>query len=542
MHIRRKIQVRTKLIILVVFPLLTTVAMTLIALSQLKDVSHTATSVVEQRLEPVLGLSRIARAYTQGVIDLSHKTRAQMLLWKEADEQLTESEQILQSEWELYREVAQSPQEQQLLHEGQAAMDQAEVTLAKLRGYIEDKSSYSMGNFVDLELYPGIEPVLALLDELTSLQDELAVEAADHAEALAAAANNTLTVWLGIFTVLVLWFGFWLYRGINIPMSRLLETITCIEKQKDLTLRVDLDPGDEFGDMGRRFDRMMAELSEMIHDVQNNAVLALEAAQQLLTLTGQTQRQATEQQSEISHMSGGVQQVYATAHSVLKNVEEAHQASSQADLAAEQGNDIVAETVVVIESVSMRVKESVAGMDDVKVASESIGSVLDVIKGIAEQTNLLALNAAIEAARAGEQGRGFAVVADEVRQLASRTAESTTEINEIIENLQQGIDRAADHMADGEQAANASVAQAQRAGEALKDIIHGVVLIDERTRAIERATQEQQSAVLEVDTRTRRVDDLASETASLSQRASTTSQQVVTLSKQLQEGLQRFRT
>lgn len=241
-------------------------------------------------------------------------------------------------------------------------------------------------------------------------------------------------------------------------------------------------------------------------------------------------------------MVQGMNEVNQVANTVLTNVAHANSASSEADGAAQQGNSTVMETMTSISGVSDQVQETASGMYALKEAGENIGSVLAVIKGIAEQTNLLALNAAIEAARAGEQGRGFAVVADEVRQLASRTAESTKEIQEIIENIQQGTQRAAEQMESGERAARASVEQARLAGQSIEAIITGVSLIDERTRAIESASQSQQSIVGEVGVRVQRVDELASQTAELSTQATGTSRQVAELSRHLEQRLQLFCT
>ncbi len=532
--------VRSKLILLILLPLLVSVSVALLAVAQLQNVTHTATRLTQERLEPVWRLNRIAHHYTQGVIDVAHKSRAQMMLWSDAEKLLKEARAAIDSEWKNYRQGPLLPQERAILLAGEDAKTKADVTLVALSGYIDEQSGYAMGNFVDLQLYPGVDPMLAVLDELVKVQGVLADEASVEALQLSERANWTLLAAVSITAALMIAMGIWLYRSITNGLSRMLHTITTIEKSKDLTVRAKLPQGDEFGDMGRRFDRMMAELGEMIRELQGSANHVYGAAQELVGVSEQTQTQAGEQQEQIGFMVEGMNQVNQAAHSVLGNVNDANEASSQAEGAAHDSNATVIEAVEAISGVSDRVQETAAGMYELKEAGESIGSVLEVIKGIAEQTNLLALNAAIEAARAGEQGRGFAVVADEVRQLASRTSSSTREIQTIIESIQEGTQRAAEQMESGEQAARGSVTQARRAGDSLQAIISGVSLIDQRTRAIEVASQNQQQIVGEVGVRAQRVDELACQTAVLSTQATVTCRHVAELSRNLEERLQLF--
>ncbi|BFM14296.1 methyl-accepting chemotaxis protein [Maricurvus nonylphenolicus] len=535
-----RLKVRTKLILLILLPLVASAGVAGLAINELQSVSHTATRLTEERLIPVWRLNRIARHYTQGIVDLAHKTRGQMLFWGEAKKALEEAKSTINTEWGIYRSGPLTEREKEILADGEEALAKAEAAIAKLEGFIDEKSSYSMGSFVDLELYPSIEPILAVLDELVQVQGMLANEASTEAQAVADKAQLSLLITLALATVLVIAFGVWLYTGITNRLSRMLNTITTIEKNKDLTVRADLPMGDEFGDMGRRFDRMMTEIGEMIRELQTSANQVYGAAEELVLVSEKTQSQASEQQEQINHMVQGMDEVNQVANTVLTNVAHANSASTEADGAAQQGNSTVMETMASISGVSDQVQETASGMYELKEAGENIGSVLAVIKGIAEQTNLLALNAAIEAARAGEQGRGFAVVADEVRQLASRTSESTKEIQEIIENIQQGTQRAAEQMESGERAARESVEQARLAGQSIEAIITGVSLIDERTRAIENASQNQQAIVGEVGVRVQRVDELASQTAELSTQATGTSRQVAELSRTLEQRLQLF--
>ncbi len=535
-----RLKVRTKLILLILLPLISSAGVAVLAMSELKTVSHTATRLTEERLIPVWRLNRIARHYTQGIVDLAHKTRGQMMFWGEANKALKKAKITINTEWEIYRSGPLTLREREILEEGRQALEKADAAIAKLEGFIADKSSYSMGGFVDLELYPNIEPILAVLDELVQVQGMLANEASAEALQVAEQARWSLLITLLVAAIVTIVFGIWLYSGINNRLSRMLNTITTIEKNKDLTVRADLPLGDEFGDMGRRFDRMMKELGDMIRELQWSANKVYAAAEELVVVSEQTQNQASEQQEQINHMVQGMDEVNQVANTVLTNVTHANSASTEADGAAQQGSATVLETVESISGVSDQVQETASGMYELKEAGEDIGSVLAVIKGIAEQTNLLALNAAIEAARAGEQGRGFAVVADEVRQLASRTADSTKEIQEIIENIQQGTLRAAEQMEAGERAARDSVEQARRAGLSIEAIITGVSLIDERTRAIETASQSQQNIVDEVGVRVQRVDELACETAKLSTQATGTSREVAELSRHLEARLQLF--
>lgn len=196
----------------------------MLAMSELRSVSHTATRLTEERMIPVRRLNRIARHYTQGIVDLAHKTRGQMMFWGEAGKALKEAKTTINTEWEIYRSGPLTERENKILADGHLALEKADLTIARLEGFIAEKSSYSMGGFVDLELYPNIEPVLAVLDELVQVQGILANEASAEALRVAEQARWSLLITLLAAAVVTIVFGIWLYSGINNRLSRMLHT------------------------------------------------------------------------------------------------------------------------------------------------------------------------------------------------------------------------------------------------------------------------------------------------------------------------------
>jgi methyl-accepting chemotaxis protein len=536
-----KLKVRTKLVLLIVLPMVVALTIAALGLTTLSTVTTTATRLTEERLIPALRLDFIARQYTQNVVDLAHKTRAQMMFWSEARTQILEAEQKIASEWQIYLDGDLSQEEQDILAKYPDAIDQAAGTIQKLQGFIAEQSSYGMGNYVDLELYTEIDPVLHMIHELEEVQRELANQASAQAGAVSDEGATMLKAAVVALSIISIALGWWLNTGITRRMNRMLNVITEIEQSKDLSIRAQLPEGDEFGDMGRRFDRMMSEIGQLMAQVQLMGRELSQSADKLLSVNEQATRQSEQQSDEIAQMVEGMGQVHTSADVVVQNVMAADSVSQEAQTLALDGNKTVLDTVEAINNVASFVKSAADGMDNLKRDSENIGTVLEVIKSIADQTNLLALNAAIEAARAGEQGRGFAVVADEVRQLASRTSDSTQEIQVIIDNIQQGTQQASQQMLEGVDATESAVSAAQKAGESLGSIMEGFSTIGARSGDIRSASDEQRQVVSRVGSGAERIDQLAQQGAELSTDALQTSRSVSDLAQQLGQKLGAFR-
>lgn len=537
-----KLRIRQKLILLMSLSLVATAGMALSAWWQLQQVTDSATRMTEERLQPVWRLNRIARLYTQQVVDVAHKSRSQMLFWSEADKLVDEAVDEIARQWQAYREGALTEPEQLILEENRQAFNTAEAAIGKLKGYIAEQSSYGMGSFVDLELYAGIEPILALVDQLVQEQGRLAEQAQVQARETARRAAVMLIIWVVVLASVVGVVGAWLYHSIIRPIRRVRDRVLAVEQQRDFTLRTNLPPGDELGDLSQAFDSLVDRQAGMLRRLQEMGQGLSSAADTLVAVAANTQAKAAEQSREISVMVDDLGQVNNAAERVLSSVEDTAHATREAGEVAQQGNTTVSETIEAINGLASRVAESVSSMNALIGHSEQIGSVLAVIKSIAEQTNLLALNAAIEAARAGEQGRGFAVVADEVRQLASRTASSTQEIQAIIENIQQGTQRAAEQMQAGEAAASESVHTAGRAEQALQKIVTAFDDIHGHSNTISRASGEQLQVTGAVNDRVRRVTLIADDTADMSLTAANSSQQVADLAESIRDILVAYRT
>ena len=537
-----KLTVRNKLLLLIITPLLLSIILALFASQRLGQVSEAVNTVSEQRLVPLSHLNNITNLYNNGIVDLSHKARAQMLFWGEAKTQLEETVTQLDAEWKAYRNRPLLAEEQKLLKEGEEAFLAAEQTIEKLRGFIEEQSSYSMGNFVDLQLYPGLEPVQQLVKDLTTLQSSQAALSATDANSLASTSQLTIFILLAVVAVILLATGVWLYNGIRNPLTRMLNTVTEIESKRDLTIRANLAQGDEFGDMGRRFDRMIDTICDLMHKLQTAGEQAESVSKQMLDINDETVKHTQQQYSEIGEMVDAIAKVNESASTVLEDVKGSEKAIISAESVSREGGRSVQETIDSIETLSTEVSTSVNSIQALKTDSDSIGGVLDVIKGIAEQTNLLALNAAIEAARAGEQGRGFAVVADEVRQLASRTADSTQEIQDIIQSLQQGTLKAAEQMGQGKDAAQNSVETARNAGEVLTKVEAVFQVILDSSKGIAGAAEQQLAISEEVNQRAINVGELTEATLALTTNAADTGRQVADISETLRSSLVQFKT
>lgn len=329
-------------------------------------------------------------------------------------------------------------------------------------------------------------------------------------------------------------------RQIVIPLRQTLETVERVAAG-DLTHNYDTPRRDEMGQLQRAVQRMTVGLRELISGITDGVTQIASAAEELSAVTEQTSAGVNSQKVETDQVATAMHEMAATVQEVARNAEEASEAAVAADQQAREGDKVVGEAIAQIERLAIEVGHSTEAMGHLKRESDKIGSVLDVIKSVAQQTNLLALNAAIEAARAGEAGRGFAVVADEVRSLAQRTQQSTEEIEELIAGLQSGTLQVANSMDSSRILTDSSVELTRRAGESLGNITRTVSTIQGMNQQIAAAAEQQSAVAEEINRSVLNVRDVSEQTSAASEETAASSIELARLGTHLQGLVGRFK-
>ena len=298
---------------------------------------------------------------------------------------------------------------------------------------------------------------------------------------------------------------------------------------------------DELGQLQASMQRMTVNLRELIGGIRDGVVQIASAAEQLSAVTEQTSAGVNSQKVETDQVATAMNEMTATVQEVARNAEEASEAAVNASREAKQGDEVVTQAMQQIERLADEVGHSTEAMSDLQTESDKIGSVLDVIKAVAQQTNLLALNAAIEAARAGEAGRGFAVVADEVRSLALRTQTSTEEIEGLITGLQTGTQRVATILENSRNLTDSSVELTRRAGTSLESITRSVSSIESMNQQIAAAAEQQSAVAEEINRSVLNVRDISEQTSAASEETAASSVELARLGVHLQTMVGKFK-
>jgi methyl-accepting chemotaxis protein len=406
-----------------------------------------------------------------------------------------------------------------------------------LKGYLA-----AVGQYRDAQQNSrlALEKMSNLGQQLLDLSDKLTVSQNARRDADSQQAQSML----GLATLLALLFGVlaaWaITRQITLPLKHTLIAVDRVASG-DLTHNLTIDRRDELGQLQGGIQRMTLNLRELIGGISDSVTQIASAAEELSAVTEQTSAGVNSQKVETDQVATAMHQMTATVQEVARNAEEASEAAVAADQQAREGDKVVNEAIAQIERLASEVGHSTEAMGELKRESDKIGSVLDVIKSVAQQTNLLALNAAIEAARAGEAGRGFAVVADEVRSLAQRTQKSTEEIEELIAGLQNGTQQVATIMDNSRELTVSSVALTRRAGGSLESITRTVSAIQAMNQQIAAAAEQQSATAEEINRSILNVRDVSEQTSAASEETAASSVELARLGTHLQGLVGRFR-
>lgn len=314
------------------------------------------------------------------------------------------------------------------------------------------------------------------------------------------------------------------------------------EGEGDLTKRLQSNSDDEIGLLVTRFNTFMDILQQIIGQVTASTIQVATAAEEMSAISAENKSNASKQQAETDQVASAINEMTTTVHEVSKNAEQAAKAAQDSSDEAINGHKVVDKSIAAINKLATDVEKAAEVIHKLESDTDNIGVILDVIRGISEQTNLLALNAAIEAARAGEQGRGFAVVADEVRTLASRTQKSTQEIQAMIERLQSGARSAVEVMEQGRQQAHNSVEQASLAGQSLTAIAKSIKIISDMNTQIATAAEEQSAVAEEINRNINTISSLGQQVFKSAEMSSASSNELANLSAGLQHLVGKFKT
>ncbi|GBH17475.1 Methyl-accepting chemotaxis protein [Pseudomonas syringae pv. actinidiae] len=381
------------------------------------------------------------------------------------------------------------------------------------------------------------------IDMMAQVEAELGQTVVSLASNARSAAESSLYIAVGtviLMLVVVLWLASVIIRNIKIAVVDVNRTLIALST-RDLTARTRYTGKDEFGEISRNLDNMAQQISEVIGEIGSATAQVATAAEQSSAVALQTSQNVAQQRLGTDQMATAISQMSATVKDVARSTTDAAAMSQRVNISTVQGKAEIENTISLIQGLSLQAEQTSQIIGELKGESNAISSVLDVIRGVADQTNLLALNAAIEAARAGEQGRGFAVVADEVRNLAKKTQESTVSIQNMIANLQSGSERAATSMQETLGKAQAGASNVVRAGELLEEIAEGIASISDRNIQVASAAEEQSLVAEEIHRNVNDINALVIQVSAGAEQTAVTSRELARLAEQQQGLVGRFR-
>ncbi|BBA69565.1 methyl-accepting chemotaxis protein [Geobacter sulfurreducens] len=427
-----------------------------------------------------------------------------------------------------------------------AAVGKAKEELGKYRGCIDElvaaRSASDDVVAIDRNLARGIDrPLEASVKEM----EKVARQSFEMNRAVLAASSKRLLVAQSVFSVIVALlaagFGFNTARRLVFRLGKFSEMIARVA-DSDLTTRVVIRADDELGDMGRTFNRMVENFEHMLTSIQNAVLNLSESARTLSVTSEQIATGAEEMASQTGTVATASEEMAATSMEIAQNCSTAADVARHASASARSGAAVVQQTIGAMERITERVRDTARTVEALGARSDQIGEIVGTIQDIADQTNLLALNAAIEAARAGEQGRGFAVVADEVRALAERTTRATREIAEMIKSIQQETRGAVASMEEGVVEVTQGSADAARSGDALREILDQIEQVTGQVAQIATAAEQQTATTSEITMNIQQITEVVGHTAREAGESADAATGLATLADELQTEVRTFKT
>ncbi len=379
--------------------------------------------------------------------------------------------------------------------------------------------------------------------ELNGIRSELETQADAKIEAVNTSLNRMSAISVTLFiaaAALAVVIGFLISRSVVKPVRRIGDKLKDIAKG-DLTQRVDQDRKDELGELGLWFNTFIIKIHGIIVEISQGSHEVAGASTQIAAASEEMAAGMNEQASQITQISSAVEEMAASVTEVTRKSVEASQNANQAGEAATKGGQVVQDTITGMNSISEAVNASAASVAELGKRGEQIGQIIDVINDIADQTNLLALNAAIEAARAGEHGRGFAVVADEVRKLADRTTKATEEIGDSISAPQTETDQAVKRMNAGTEQVEVGVNRAQEAGDSLREIVTSSRDVADMIGSIAAAAEEQSAASDQINKSIESITAVTTQAAEGANQSAAAASQLSTKAEQLLQIVSQFK-